>query len=168
MKHVLTLCSFALLFLTHGIATAHAGELKKASPAQVLGHYMKTLEDNNTDPNLAIYTKDTREWKKSWSVTTSQMDNELRFLSKCSSYETKTMRSYAVIRFAPERNRGCPPYFLKKEGGAWRLDFLSMMKVIRFGSGNTWHFIPNVKHPYRFAFTDWLIDKNGFPHSGRR
>ena len=41
---------------------------------------------------------------------------------------------------------------------------MTMMQTsIRFGRSNAWHFVPGNDHPYRFAFTDWNFDRNGFP-----
>jgi len=139
--------------------------LQGASPQQILDLYLWTLEKRNANPDLDIYTTATREWKKSWVVTPAQMDNEARSMKRCGKGETKIKGKYAAIRFGPPKNkRECNPFFFEKEDGMWRLNFLMLMKAVRFNHRNEWHFDPSTRHVYGFAFTDWRFDKHGFPY----
>ncbi|MCB9982719.1 MAG: TPM domain-containing protein [Rhodospirillales bacterium] len=141
------------------------GSLEAASPQQILDIYLGTLEDRNANPDLPIFTKATREWKKTWVVTPAQMDNEAKSLHRCGQGVTKIKGKYAVIRFGPpESKRECNPFFFEEEDGVWRLNFLMLMKAVRFNHRNEWHFDLSTKHPYGFAFTDWHFDQYGFPH----
>ena len=132
-------------------------------PYDTLNAYLKTLEDKDATPDLPIYTRATREWKKTWKVTPAQMANEARDIKRCGDGELKTSGHYAVIRYAPGQ-RECSPFFFEMEEGAWRLDFLTMSRALRFNQKNRWHLVLPEKHPYTFAFRDWRFDKNGYPH----
>lgn len=138
--------------------------LEGMSPEDIFEIYLYVLESHDKDPMLPIYTKETQEWKKSWVVTAGQMDNEARDIKRCGAKETRTRGNYAVIRYDPEENRHCNPYFFEREDGVWRMDFLTMMHTIQFNNRNEWHLILSQQHPYGFAFTDWSFDRNGFPH----
>ncbi len=137
-------------------------DLKGLAPNEILGLYLYAMESNDATPNLPIYTKDTQEWKKTWSVNRTQMANSAKGIVRCGKGETITSGNYAVIRYKIN-NRECNPFYLKTEDGAWRLDFITMMKTIRFNQKNLWHFSSR-SHPYMFAFKDWRFDKNGYPH----
>ncbi len=139
--------------------------LQGASPQQILDLYTWTLEQRNANPDLDIYTRATRQWKKTWVVTPAQMNNEFQSLKRCGKGETKIKGNYAVIRFGPPKSkRECNPFFFEKEDGVWRMNFLMLMKAVRFNHRNEWHFDLSTKHPYGFAFTDWSFDRYGFPH----
>lgn len=167
MNHLTHTIILSILFGITITSNALAGELPKnlkgLTPHQILGLYSQVLEDRNTKPTLPIYTKATQEWKKTWKVTPAQMANEARDIKLCGSGELKTNNDYAVIRYNPA-NRECSPFFFKMEESVWRMDFLTMMKSIRFNQSNKWHFVLSEKHPYAFAFKDWRFDKNGYPH----
>lgn len=57
----------------------------------------------------------------------------------------------AVVVF-PYGPPTCSPYFFLREGQIWRLDFATMMQVIRFDQSNRWRIDKSVKNPYSFAF----------------
>jgi len=156
----------ACLLLATGTSFAQIGASQKSqkssSPHSVLRTYLQALESQNTNPNLPIYTKATREWKKTWKVTPTQMANEARDIKRCGKGQLKTLSKRAVIRYNPA-NRECSPFYFRKEDGMWRLDFLTMMKTIRFNQRNQWHF-SSMQHPFTFAFKDWKFDENGYPH----
>lgn len=157
---------FACFILVTSTLSADAKDaynnLKGLAPNKILGLYLYAMENADDSANLQIYTKATQEWKKTWSVNRTQMANSARGLISCGKGETITNGNYAVIRYRIQ-NRECNPYYLKKEDGAWRLDFLTMMKTIRFNQKNLWHFSSRT-HPYMFAFKDMIFDKNGYPH----
>ena len=145
-------------------ATALAAEFgPQGSPEETLKLYIKVLKLHIKDPNLGMYTHDTRRFFSTWVVTDAQQDNEFRNL------ETAIHRgvlfqneALAVIRF-PVTNRQVPPYFFRQSDDGWMLDFASMSKTIRFNHLNQW-FFETREHPFMFAFKDLVFDRNGFPH----
>ena len=103
-----------------------------------------------------------------WTVTPAQMDNVVKTYRRCHAQTARIGPDsrYAVVRY-PVRERACAPWFFQRAGGYWLLDLTMMQKAIRFGRGNAWRFDLGVDHPYRFAFTDWRFDRNGFPRRQR-
>ncbi|MEZ5691742.1 MAG: TPM domain-containing protein [Rickettsiales bacterium] len=139
------------------------------SPTDVVAAYHKILAEGNTAYNLAIYSAATQEMRKSWVVTPAQMRNELSSYAKCSVDKVfvEPDGSAAVVRYGVKQ-RACAPYLLVKEGGRWKLDFASMMKNIRFGMSNSWHFADRTRIPHAGAFADWQFDKNGYPYPTKK
>ncbi len=157
---------FAVVFIAAGTGTALAGNIPQditgLSLHQVLELYVQAMSERNADPNLSIYTKDTREWKKEWVVTNSQMARSESSIKSCGKGTAIKSDKLAVIRYNLA-NRECHPFYFVFEDGAWRMDFLTMMQTIRFNHRNLW-LLYRKDHPYMFAFKDWIFDKNGFPH----
>ena len=84
------------------------------------------------DPNLGIYTPDTRKFFAQWLVTDAQQDNELKSLQKVLSQAAVYQdNSRAVIRF-PISNRQAAPYLLRRSDQGWMLDFAAMNKFVGF------------------------------------
>lgn len=141
-----------------------------SGPLQVLRDYQGALEARNGNPDLSIYSSDTKAMLQQWTVTPAQMDNEAASLRKCSVGETKISGIYAVIR-RPMLERQCPPYFFVFEDGAWRLEFSILQSAIRFNNNNEWHFDFSNWNPqkrdcvchYMFAFDDWSLNRSGYP-----
>lgn len=160
------------------------------SPAQVLAKYIESRRRHNDNPNLDIFTEDTKAFFRNWTVTPVQMDNEVRFFSKCAGAETIVAddQDYAVVMF-PVEQRKCSPYLLRQEQGSWKLDFATMTRLIRFNHEMKWHLILDwqgnmgkqkyalltqkgllpskvraLLAPYQFAFVDYLYDRNGYPY----
>ncbi len=160
------------------------------SPGDVLEKYIQSRRDHNNNPNLDIFSSATRTFFQKWTVTPIQMDNEVRFFSRC--YEPQTLFSnaqdFAVILY-PIAQRKCSPYFFKKEEGSWKLDFANMNKIIRFNHEMKWHLIlkwhknmgkqkyaqltqegllpsevKTLLTPYLFAFSKYTYDTNGYAY----
>lgn len=136
------------------------------SPRETLALYLQVLRERVKDPELGIYTPDTRAFFRKWLVTDAQQDNEFRSLEKHLARGRIFKRdNRAVIRF-PVSEREIPPYFLVRGEEGWMLDFASMNRVIAFNHRNQWHF-QTCEHPFMFAFEDWRFDRGGFPHEER-
>lgn len=133
------------------------------SPEAVVAAYLAAMEARNSNPDLPIYSAATKEMQRKWVVTPAQMDMVARTFKKCTPQAAKIQGSRAVVRYAVHE-RECSPYFLVREDGEWKLDLTMMMKGIRFNHKNEWHFDMNAVHDYGFAFGDWKLDKNGYPH----
>ena len=160
------------------------------TPYEVYQKYIQTRRDHNDNPNLDIFTQDTKKFFAKWTVTPVQADNEVRFQTKCKNQ--KTIFSFDLDRavmISPIKERLCSPYFFKKESGSWKLDFAAMNKVIRFNHQMKWHIIfvnenkldnsryrfitekglmdsevSSFINSYLFAFIDYSYDLNGYPY----
>ena len=128
-----------------------------------LDKYIEVLRLHIKDPNLDIYTPETRKFFSRWVVTDAQQDNELQVIENAvPTSEIVTKDNLAVIRFSPNL-RQASPFFLEKGSQGWMLDFASMSKLIGFNHKNQWH-LRQRKHKYMFGFKEFYFDKNGFPH----
>lgn len=136
------------------------------APDETLKEYINAMKNYNSSPYLDFYTQQTREMLNGWNVSPTQMDNIVMTYGICYSGETIYNDSYslAVIRYSIKQKQ-CSPWFFKYINGKWLLDLTMMQRAIRFGTGNAWHFVAGLKHEYDFGFTDWRIDKNGYPVS---
>jgi hypothetical protein len=132
------------------------------TPIRALEKYKQVLLLHVKDPNLGLFTPNTREFFSKWVVTDAQQDNELRELERAAQ-EPRIFKNQdrAVIRF-PIRNRHNSPYFLRKNLDGWMLDFASMSQIIGFNHKNQW-FFRTKDHPFMFAFQDIAFDSAGFP-----
>ena len=144
---------------------AGADVLAGETPEQTVLAYIRAMAEHNMRPDLTLYTEETRRMLAEWVTTTAQADNLVKTYRDCRALPARIdpQRQWAVIRY-PVAQRQCAPWFLRREQGAWRLDLLTMQQVIRFGRSNAWHFNLEVEHPYRFAFSDWRFDRNGYPY----
>lgn len=133
------------------------------SPELALQAYLRVLRGAVKDPELGLYTLETRDFFRTWLVTDAQQHNELRNLeSHLGQGQVLQRDGLAVMRF-PVSVRSMPPYFLRKGDEGWMLDFAAMNALIAFNHRNQWHFC-TLEHPFRFAFEDWRFDGQGFPH----
>ena len=134
------------------------------TPEKTLAGYLAAMEARNGDPNLAIYTPDSRRMLQGWVMTPAQMTNVVRTYRRCHAQAAKLDPTgrLAVIRY-PEAERQCAPWFFQRTGSAWALDLTMMQRALRFGRANAWRFDPAASHAYGFAFEDWRFDKHGFP-----
>jgi hypothetical protein len=110
------------------------------------------------DPELVIYTKETREFFRNRTVTNAQQDSD-RILDN-EAFTLKIKNNYAVIYY-PNKDWTYNPFFLKKNPAGCQLDFATMSNTIRFNRSNQWHFVLT-DHPYMFAFDEYYISENGF------
>ena len=160
------------------------------SPGDVLEKYIQSRRNHNNNPDLDIFTSETNDFFQNWTVTSVQMDNEVRFFSQCHDPQTlfSDDQNFAVILY-PITQRKCSPYFFKRERDSWRLDFASMNKIVRFNHEMKWHLIlkwqenmgeqkyakltqrdllpaevKTLLTPYLFAFVDYTYDTNGFAY----
>jgi uncharacterized protein len=138
------------------------------TPAATLQAYFNAMGARNANPDLALYTPNTRRMLGGWTITAAQMDSVVKTYRSCTAEPAKfaTDGQRAVIRY-PIRQRPCAPFFFEKIEGAWALDLTMMQRAIRFGRTNAWRFDLAAEHPYAFAFADWRFDQNGFPAKNR-
>jgi hypothetical protein len=133
------------------------------TPMQTLERYMQALAGHVKDPDLGIYTEDTRAFFRKWLVTDAQQDNERRTLERTRDVaRTVSSGELAVIRF-PAVDRRASPYFLRRGRQGWMLDFAAMSGIIGFNHKNQW-FFRTTDHPFMFGFADLVFDRHGFPH----
>jgi uncharacterized protein len=134
------------------------------SPLDVVAAYHQALSQGNASPSLSIYSRATQNMKKSWVVTPAQMRMELSMYQSCQIDKVAVAGQMAFVRYGV-RQRQCAPYFLVKEDGEWKLDFSTMMQVIRFNIDNKWHFdMGKTPQSILNEFSDWRFDENGYPY----
>jgi uncharacterized protein len=133
------------------------------TPLETLRTYLEVLRGRIKDPELPLYTPETRKFFRRWLVTDGQQAQELRTLSAAlPGAEARITDSMAVVRFPPGE-RQSPPYLLRRGEGGWQLDFAAMSRLVGFNHLNQWYF-RDLSHPWMFAFADWEFDGKGFPH----
>ncbi|AGF79389.1 hypothetical protein UWK_02858 [Desulfocapsa sulfexigens DSM 10523] len=138
------------------------------TPEDILAKHLMGLRTHNKNPNLDIFSEATRKFFQKRTVTDINMDNEYRFISQCNDgkvvYSDDGTRALIIH---PLEQRSCSPYYFIKEQRKWRLDILTMSKVLRFNTKMEWHFSQNDRElyniPYEFVFGGYIYDKNGYP-----
>lgn len=142
------------------------------TPQDVLNKYFNSLKEHNKNPNLDIFTDDTKKFFSTWTVTDINQDNELRFTSSCNKGKYYSSKDKYTVLVHPLKPRTCSPYLFKKESGSWKLDIFTMAKVIRFNKDMLWHFDMNEKvkylSEYEFGFSNLKYDENGYPFYKKR
>lgn len=133
----------------------------QATSEETLQLYMHALNDHIKDPQLPLFTPETRKFFSKWVVTNAQQDNEHFSLRERAEATILRSGNYAVLRYPLER-RLQSPYFFRKDDEGWMLDFATMNLVLQMNHKNMW-MMKTMDHPYMFAFADWSFDKNGFP-----
>ncbi|MBN2644987.1 MAG: TPM domain-containing protein [Desulfuromonadaceae bacterium] len=136
----------------------------QATPLATLACYRLSLQRHIKDPNLGIYTPETKRFFAQWLVTDAQQDNALRDLERCwalAEVKEDDSGTLAVIRF-PVDQRSSAPYLLRRSPEGWQLDFATMNRVLGFNQRNQWR-MRAFDHPFLFAFADWSFDRHGFP-----
>ncbi len=136
------------------------------TPEEAVEAYLNAMRARNGNAALDLYTAETRAMLGGRVVTPGQMDAIAAAYRRCRAEPARTHADgdRAVIRY-PAADRTCAPWFLVREAGRWRLDLATSQRLIRFGSGNAWRFGSREAHPYAYAFADWRLDRNGFPHA---
>jgi uncharacterized protein len=138
----------------------------RETPEETVHAYLAAMRARNGNAALDLYTAATREMFEKWVVTPGQMDSIEKIYRSCKPERARVgpKGQHAVVRYGVEE-RNCAPWFLVREGGRWRLDLLQSKETIRFGAKNAWHFALQPEANYAFAFSDWRLDRNGFPHA---
>ena len=134
------------------------------TPQATLRSYLAATAAREADPELALYTPETRRMLEGRIVTAAQMDGITSAYRDCTPQPAKLSADgrRAVIRY-PVAQRQCAPWFFERISARWHLDLATMQRVIRFGRSNAWRFERRASHPYAFAFADWTLDEHGFP-----
>lgn len=135
-----------------------------ARPEDTVKAYLRAMAERNDSPDLALYSPESRQMLRRWTVTPAQMDNIARTYRPCRAEPARLdpTGQRAVIRY-PIGQRECAPWFLERGQRGWLLDLTMMQNAVRFGRHNAWHFDLSASHPYAFAFSDWSFDRNGYP-----
>jgi uncharacterized protein len=138
-------------------------EVGGLDPFQVVQTYHDRMAARDARADLPLYSSATVAMLRNWVVTPAQMDNVARTYRECTVDDVRIRDDVAVVRYRVDR-RQCAPYFLRREDGAWKLELAALSSLIRFNHQNEWRFQTPLPDRYRFAFEDWRIDRNGFPH----
>jgi uncharacterized protein len=123
-----------------------------SAPEQTVERYLEAMAQRNGRADLELYSEETRGMLRDLVLTPGQMDAVARAYRECRAEPVRSDHggSRAVLRY-PVEERHCAPWLLVREQGRWRLDLMTVRRVVRFGAGNQWHFTAGEPHPYEFA-----------------
>ena len=122
------------------------------SPVEIVHAYISAMERGNARPDLDIYSEAAREMLGKWVVTRAQMRNVVREHKRCAGERFSIQGDKAAVLYDAAPGV-CSPYFLRMEGGKWRIDFAYMQKYIRFDTENHWR-MPWGAKEFAFAFPE--------------
>ncbi len=136
--------------------TGNANDLREdySSPEATFRTYMAACKALSFEKSDACYTRRFREFIKTDSNYrahrhTGQLRNEYNYLHD-QEYTLEAHGNKAIMRFAPERQRPAPLYFVK-EGGQWKIDAMFAYNNIIMESGSRWHWKnPDVNNEARW------------------
>jgi uncharacterized protein len=125
----------------------------KASPLETVTAYLEAMAAHDGSSDLDLYTPATRAMMAGQVVTRGQMDNLVRSYQDCPQARVREQGDFAVVDYPGDPGR-CAPWFLARGAdGLWRLDLLTMQRVVRFDTGNRWRIAaPEALGEYAFAF----------------
>jgi uncharacterized protein len=146
-----------------------SGQIQRVAVAgldaiEVVGAYHERMAQRDGRPDLPFYSAATVAMLRNWVLTPAQMDNVVRTYRDCMVDGVRTHGDVAVVRYRVDQRR-CAPYFLRREGQAWKLDLAMLSAAVRFNHENQWHFASSQPDEFSFAFEDWRVDDRGFPHA---
>jgi|GEM_PF-6209005 len=136
------------------------------TPLEVLQAYSLALIKHEASYSHDIFTLETQLLLPRLYDDPTQMDQEALAIERCLPARALQNGDFAVIRFGVAR-RECPPYFLKRQGGLWRMDMLTSRDHIGFNAQNQWYLTGGASllaGEYGFAFSDVIFDEYGYPH----
>ncbi len=145
-------------------AAPAAAQSTDIPPRATLAAYLSLLDAGDLD-DMSLYTVGTVAFFNTWPRSVTQMANEARSIRDCGYGEVVMEVDRAVI-LGPRGMADCNPYFLALEGGAWKLDFVTMSEVLRFDEDGRWGFRPPNRPDttaYGFAFAGRRFDARGYP-----
>lgn len=133
-----------------------------ASPEETLSRYRQVLTSHNKNPELPLYTPESRSLLGQWLVTDAQQANELKNLTTAQREGEWAISGARAVLRSPLSARQLPPYLFRQGEEGWMLDLDAMNRLIGFNHLNQWHF-RQLDHPYIFAFKGVDFDANGYP-----
>ena len=135
------------------------------TPLQVVDLYNRSMRNRDANFMKKIYTDASQTMMQKMVVTPAQMDSAVDAYTRCGQGIPYVIEDFAVVKYDVEP-RECFPYFLTRENGQWKLDFVTMARTIRFNHNSYWHFVPRKPPiPYAYAFGDSIFDKSGYRHN---
>ncbi len=121
------------------------------TPEAALRAYLRVLESRVKDPDLALFTPESRRMLAGRTVRDDQQALELRSLRPAIGSITLRQRGdRAVVRFGSQHRR-IPPYFFRRGADGWMLDLATPRRILVFNQANEWSFRSR-DHEYAFAF----------------
>jgi uncharacterized protein len=125
------------------------------TPLDAVAAYLAAMGAHDASPDLDLYTPETRRMLVDHVVTRAQMDNLVRSYRGCPPPRVQEQGDFAVVDY-PGDPGGCAPWFVARgEDGQWRLDLVTMQRVVRFDTRNRWRIAdPEALGGYAFAFAD--------------
>ena len=125
----------------------------RPAPLETVAAYVAAMAAHDASADLDLYTPETRQMLAGHVVTRAQMDSLVRTYRACPSPRARIEGDVAVVDH-PGENGQCAPWLLQRgDDGQWRLDLLTMQRVLRFDTRNRWQVaVPEALGEYAFAF----------------
>ncbi|HHN73539.1 MAG TPA: hypothetical protein ENK13_05565, partial [Thermopetrobacter sp.] len=98
-------------------------------PLHTIAVYRQALGALDATPSLPIYTEPTRRFLLGRFRSRAGMQREWAALAECGNPRPHISADRAVVTHAG-RKAACAPFFLRLEGGRWRLDLETRMKAV--------------------------------------
>ena len=132
--------SIALLLLLTFSAGSLAVESYNSQPSVDAAYatYLRVLQNRVKESGLAIYSSETRKLLAALTISDAQQAAELREIEAV--YSNRVVREsgdLGVLLFPGSKR--VPPYFFRRERGAWTIDLSVMRRVIGFDNTNQWY-----------------------------
>lgn len=122
------------------------------APIMSLAVYIDALEAKDIELIKSMIDQETLRVFDPEKFTEDRMKLEAQTYRNCFDAKVKIHQDRAVVFYSADQ-KICSPYFMIFENGKWKLDLVTMAKVLMFNKKNEWKPAPNVEHPYLFAFT---------------
>ncbi len=146
----------------HGLAASHAHHLgarpwrhpsleDEATPARVLRLFRAARQARDSAVDLPIYTTATRARLRARPLSRARLELEARLLESCGAARIRVWRDRAVAWYPRDTTR-CPPLFMMREEGRWRMDHAALLQAVRVEESGEWRLRDWRASGYGFAF----------------
>ena len=130
-------------------------KLSGAGPEKVAEAYLAAMRAHDASPLLPLYSTATREMLRKRRLTPVDMDAQVARHAGCGPLKALVNGGNALVRHADGR---CPPFLMKKENGAWRVD-LTVDPAIRTLVAETLPLLRGGLHDARLKGADARADR---------
>ena len=137
---------------------AHFGA--QPTPVDAWERFLEAHRRRIKDPELGIYDEAARAHLRQRPNTDAGQDHVATLYAN-QPYVVREQGERAAIVFLDDPNHLLAPWFFRRAAEGWRLDGAMYPRLIAYNHLNQWRFTRR-DHPYAFAFTDYVFDKNGF------
>lgn len=144
-----------------GIPTDLAGTRPgpQPTPERAWLAWLELIHRGEPQASLTLYTDASRKALREKPADAVALKKEADAYLEA-GYEVVTHDGRAVIHF-PRESLALKPVFLVKSGEIWQVDWVARQDLIKTNVRGLWRFAVH-ENPYMFAFSEHLIDPNGY------